>query len=63
MFDELHTRLCFNFLVSGFSAEHALTISRPREALVYVEHNMRAQSVLRTGDEQNDRPDEAREAP
>src|SRR5262249_18602651 len=43
--------------------EHALTISRPREGLVYVEHNMRAQSVLRTGDEQNDRPNEALQTP
>ncbi len=36
-------------LVSGFSAEHALTISQPREVLVYVEHNMRAQSVVNPG--------------
>lgn len=36
-------------LVSGFSAEHALTFSQPREVLVYVEHNMRAQSVVNPG--------------
>ena len=48
--DELHTRLCFLvFLVSGSSAEQAMTISQAREVMVYVEHNIRAQSVLERG--------------
>src|SRR6266568_2348817 len=51
------------FRLSGFSAEHTTAISQTRELVVYVQHNMRAQSVLEPGDEQNHRPDEAHQAP
>src|SRR6266536_4693362 len=57
-------RVCVYFsLVSGFSAEHAMTISQAREVLVYVQHNIRAQSVLEPRDEQKHRPDEAHQTP
>ncbi len=50
-------------LVSGLSAEHAMTISQARQVMVYVLHNIRAQSGLQLGDEQNHRPDEAHQTP
>jgi hypothetical protein len=40
-----------------------MTISQLRGGLVYVLRNIRAQSGLQLRGEQNDRPDEARQAP
>src|SRR6266496_3481990 len=57
-------RVCVYFsVVSGFSAEHATTISQARNPLVYVLHNMHVESLLEIRDEQNDEPDEAHQTP
>src|SRR5947208_7395411 len=57
-------RVCAYFsVVSGFSAEHAMTIPQTREVLVYVQHNIHAQSVLEPRDEQKHRPDDAHQTP
>lgn len=42
LFCELHSVYDFRFLtVSGFSAEHAVTISQTQKAKMYVIHKMR----------------------
>ena len=48
-----------SFRLSGFSAEHAMTISQTREVVVYLVHNIHVQSLLEIRDEQNNKPDEA----
>src|SRR5215469_3763362 len=56
--------LFFRFsVVSGLSAEHAMTISHARQMPVYLLHNIHAQSGLQLRDEQNDRLNEARQTP